>query len=158
MKSHSLNSIVQKLAVTMIVLYVIPTGAIGQQNFSCSYGDRGACLGYGDRVCSSNSICVDQNSACFDRFQCDYEGFTCKSNVTSCVADYNDLLSEHNQLVRNYNTLLDDHRLLLAAHNELVDDYNHNLELIEELGDDLEDVETCLIYATTLGDAKLCAQ
>lgn len=30
----------------------IPSAAISQQGFSCSYGDRGACLGFGETVCS----------------------------------------------------------------------------------------------------------
>jgi hypothetical protein len=125
-----------KIAAVLITLSLIPTGAIGQQNFSCSYGDRGACLGFGYTVCSSSGMCVDQNSACFDRYQCDYEGFTCKSNVTECA---------------------EAHDALLRWHDDLVDDFNENLEIARGMAARLDDVETCLIYASTLEGAKLCA-
>ena len=96
----------------LIALFLIPTGVSAQQGFSCSYGDRGACLGFGDTVCSSSGMCVDQNAACFDKYQCDYEGFTCKSNVTECVAAYDKLLGENNTLVDEYNGLLKKHKEL----------------------------------------------
>ena len=125
-----------KITTLLVMLALIPSSAISQQNFSCSYGDRGAFLGYGDTVCSSRGMCVDQNSACFDQNQCNYEGFTCRSNVTECV---------------------ETHDALLRRHNDLVDDFNENLEIARGMAARLEDVETCLIYASTLEDAKLCA-
>ena len=107
------------------------------QSFSCRIGTQPACLDYGDKVCSSRGMCVDQNSACFDQNQCDYEGFTCKSNVTECV---------------------EAHDILLRKHNNLVDDFNRNLEIAKDMASRLDDIESCLIYASTLEDAKLCAQ
>ncbi|MBS4009324.1 MAG: hypothetical protein KGZ72_01070 [Roseovarius sp.] len=115
---------------------LIPSAAISQQGFSCSYGDRGACLGFGDTVCSSRGMCVDQNAACFDSNQCNYEGFTCKSNVTECVEAHDNLLRKH---------------------NDLVEDFNDNLKIAKEMASRLGDVETCLIYASTLEAAKRCA-
>lgn len=125
-----------KIPTLLIALALIPSIAIGQQGFTCSYGDRGACLGYGETICSSNGMCVDQNAACFDRYQCNYEGFTCKSNVTECV---------------------NAHDALLRKHNELVEDFNENLEIAKRMATRLDDIETCLIYASTLEGAKLCA-
>jgi len=125
-----------KITTLLVMLALIPSSAISQQGFSCSYGDRGACLGYGDTVCSSRGMCVDQNSACFDQNQCNYEGFTCKSNVTECV---------------------EAHDALLRKHNDLVDDFNENLEIARGMATRLDGVETCLIYASTLEGAKLCA-
>ena len=145
-----------RLAMVLATAALIPSAAISQQGFSCSYGDRGACLGFGETVCSSSGMCVDENSACFNKYQCDYEGFTCKSNVTECVDDYNQLLGDHNELVRKYNTLLDDHRDLLTTHNDLVDDHNSNLVVIRQLKAGLEDVETCLTYASSLDEAQNC--
>jgi hypothetical protein len=121
----------------LIALFLIPTGVSAQQGFSCSYGDRGACLGFGDTVCSSSGMCVDQNAACFDKYQCDYEGFTCKSNVTECV---------------------EAHDTLLRKHNDLIDDFNENLEIAKDMAARLDDLESCLIYASTLEAARLCAQ
>lgn len=125
-----------KIKTLLFTLALIPSGALAQQGFTCSYGDRGACLGYGDTVCSSSGKCVSEDAACFDSYQCDYEGFTCKSNVTECAEAYDALLKKH---------------------NELVDDFNKNLEIAKGMAARLEDVKTCLIYASTLEDAKLCA-
>lgn len=125
-----------RLAMAFAAAALIPSAAISQQGFSCSYGDRGACLGYGDTVCSSRGVCVDQNAACFDSNQCNYEGFTCKSKVTECV---------------------DAHDTLLRKHNALVEDFNDNLDVARRMADQLDDIETCLIYASTLDDAKRCA-
>lgn len=125
-----------KIATILVTFALIPSGATGQQGFSCSYGDRGACLGYGETVCSSGGMCVDQNAACFDSYQCNYEGFTCKSNVTECA---------------------EAHDALLRKHNDLVDDFNENLEIARAMASRLDDIESCLNYASTLEDAKLCA-
>ncbi len=121
----------------LLALTLIPTGVSAQHGFSCSYGDRGACLGFGDTVCSSSGMCVDQNAACFDKYQCDYEGFTCKSNVTECV---------------------EAHDTLLRKHNDLIDDFNENLQIAKDMAARLDDIESCLIYASTLEAARLCAQ
>ncbi|SNR90702.1 hypothetical protein [Puniceibacterium sediminis] len=45
-----------KLATILVTFALIPFSAISQQGFSCSYGDRGACLGYGETVCSSGAL------------------------------------------------------------------------------------------------------
>ena len=71
-----------RITVLLLGLFLVPIPAAAQQGFSCSYGDRGACLGYGDTVCSSSGKCVSESAACFDSYQCNYEGFTCKSNLT----------------------------------------------------------------------------
>ena len=41
----------------LFALAMIPSAAAAQQGFTCSYGDRGACLGYGDTICSSSAGC-----------------------------------------------------------------------------------------------------
>jgi len=125
-----------KIKTLLFTIALIPSGALAQQGFTCSYGDRGACLGYGDTVCSSSGKCVNENAACFDSYQCNYEGFTCKSNVIECA---------------------EAHDALLRKHNELVDDFNKNLEIARGMANRLDDIESCLIYASTLEDAKLCA-
>lgn len=125
-----------RLAMAFAAAALIPAAAISQQGFSCSYGDRGACLGFGETVCSSGGMCVDKNASCFDSYQCNYEGFTCKSNVTECV---------------------DAHDTLLRKHNDLVEDFNDNLDVVRGMANKLDDIETCLIYASTLDDAKRCA-
>lgn len=124
-----------RLPILLAVL-TLASPALGQ-SFSCRIGAQPACLDYGDKVCSSSGMCVDQNAACFDKYQCNYEGFTCKSNVTECVAAHDDLLRKHNQLV---------------------DDFNENLGIAKRMAARLDDIESCLIYASSLDAAKLCAQ
>lgn len=116
-----------------IILMCLPNVTIAQ-SFSCNWGQP-ACLDYGETVCTSRGKCVDDNAICFDQWQCDYEGFTCRSNVTDCVEDYE-------ALRRDY--------------NDLVDDYNDILETARGLADDLEEFESCLIYARTLEAAQAC--
>ena len=40
----------------------------------------------------------------------------------------------------------------------LVEDFNENLEIANDMAARLEDIESCLIYASTLEAARLCAQ
>ncbi len=120
----------------LLLALTLASPALGQ-DFSCRIGTQPACLDYGDTVCSSRGMCVDQNAACFDKYQCNYEGFTCKSNVTECV---------------------EAHETLLRRHNDLVDDFNENLEIAKDMEARLDDIESCLIYASTLEAARLCAQ
>lgn len=122
-------------APMLLLALSIMSPAMGQ-SFSCSFGTQPACLDYGDTVCSSSGMCVDRNAACFNRYQCNYEGFSCKSNVTECI---------------------EAHDTLLRKHNELVDDFNENLEIAKRMADRLDDIESCLLYASTLEDAKKCA-
>jgi hypothetical protein len=105
------------------------------QSFTCPFGKDPACLDYGDKVCGSNEMCVDENAACFESYQCNYEGFTCKSNVTDCVAAHDDLL---------------------RAHNTLVTDYNELLVRAEDLAREVEDLKDCIALARTVEDDRYC--
>jgi hypothetical protein len=124
-----------RLPILLLAL-TLASPALGQ-DFSCRIGTQPACLDYGDKVCSSRGMCVDQNSACFDQNQCNYERFTCKSNVTECV---------------------EAHDTLLRKHNDLIDDFNENFEIAKDMAARLDDIESCLIYASTLEAARPCAQ
>jgi len=121
-------------AAALALFFSLPANA--QQNFSCSYGSRGACLGFGDTICSSTGMCVDSDALCFNRYQCDYEGFTCKSNVSDCVRDYNALLDGKNDLARDYDTLLQERNQLARDDNDLLDARD---ELAQEYNDVLAD-------------------
>lgn len=124
-----------RLSVLLLAL-TLASPALGQ-NFSCRIGTQPVCLDYGDKVCSSRGMCVDQNSACFDQYQCNYEGFTCKSNVTQCA---------------------EAHDALLRKHNDLVEDFNKNLKIAKDMASRLDGIESCLLYASTVETAKRCAQ
>ncbi len=145
-----------KILGLLIALVLIPTSGSAQQGFSCSYGDRGACLGFGDTVCSSSGMCVDQNAACFDKYQCNFEGFTCKSNVTECAEAQDKLLGENNTLVDEYNGLLRKHKELATDFDETITAARALKSDYDRLATSITDMETCLLYASTFDDAKLC--
>ena len=158
-------------AAILLGVLSMATPAMGQ-SFSCNIGARPACLGFGETVCSSSGMCVNQNAVCFDRFQCNFEGFTCKSNVTDCadryerllrdhnsiVNVYNDLLEAHNRLVREHDALTSDHRDLRFLHSDLTGQHRRNLEITRQLQLDLDGFEACAIEARTLDDAQGCAR
>ena len=81
----------------MAILLVSST-ASGQQNFSCGYGMRGACLSYGDKV-------VDQNSVCFSNLTCGYKGLVCKAKLDDVVEEYDTLVQKYNELLRKQREL-----------------------------------------------------
>jgi len=125
-----------KIRALLVAVALLPSTAMAQQAFTCPYGDRGACLGFGETVCTSSGRCVRDDALCFDRYQCNYEGFTCRSNVTECIDDYDNLL-------RRFNTLVDDYNGLLADSREIQDAW-------EAAADELD--ETTSQLATTLAD------
>lgn len=135
------NTPMKAAALTALLAVLAHPGQA--QSFSCAIGDQPACLGYGETVCSSSGKCVSNDAACFDQYQCNFEGFTCRSNLTDCAEDYDELLATHNDLVEEYNALLDDRDSLL--------------EVVEDQEDAFEDVATCLTYAVSLEDARLCS-
>ena len=59
-------------------------------------------------------------ATCFDYGTCDYRGYACVSQVDECVDTYEDLLRDHNQLVREYNELLREHEQLTRDYNRLL--------------------------------------
>jgi len=105
-------------------------------DFSCSYGKQGACLDYGDKVCSSLAKCVSQDAVCFDSSACDYKGFICKSKFDGLVDRYNDLSSKYSTLATKYDDLVDEH-------NDLVRRFNN--------------LQSCVGAASSLDEARACS-
>lgn len=129
-----------RVAAFLFAIALIPTGTAAQQNFSCSWGDRGACLGYGETVCSSSGRCVSQDAVCFDSYQCNYEGFTCKSHLTECAEEIDDLRDKFNSLVDDYNDILGDNR-------ELQTSLRSAREELEDTRAELDDTQRDLLWA-----------
>lgn len=144
MKQTINNAIV--LVFGFILWVGVPANA---QNFSCSYGDRPSCLGFGETVCSSFGKCVKDNAICFDSYTCNYEGFTCKSNLTDLGDEYDDLVRRFNNLLSKNDNLVFEYNSLLAKHNDLVDDYNDVLN-------DKNDLRDCLLYSSNIDEAQTC--
>jgi len=140
----------------LLMAFALASPALGQ-SFSCRIGTEPACFDYGAQICSGNGMCVDKNAACFDTYQCNYEGFTCKSNVTECIAVHDELLRKNNALVDDYNGFLETHKALAADFDETITAARALKSDYDRIKTNLADMETCLIYASALEDAKLCA-
>tara|TARA_R100000988_G_scaffold45325_1_gene22398 strand:+ start:115 stop:603 length:489 start_codon:yes stop_codon:yes gene_type:complete len=159
-----------RLTTLLFMIAVIPSGALAQQGFTCSYGDRGACLGYGDTVCSSRGRCVSDDAVCFDSNQCNYEGFTCKSNLTECADEYDGLQTRFNTLVNEYNELLEDSREMRTAFQSALEDLEKTQdalistrselfvarEELEEAQGELMKIQSCMLALGRLDEPSIC--
>lgn len=128
----------------LLVAFALASGPAWAQTFECRMGQNAACLDWGETVCTSQGMCVSKDAACFDSNQCDYKGFACKSDVDQCV-------EAHDKIVRDYNTLLADYESLRSASDELVRSH-------DKLKRELEELQDCLSFASTLVDAERCLQ
>ena len=93
------------LLLVALVVALGPSTAGAQDAFSCSWGKRGACLDYGDKVCSQLGKCVDEDAVCFNRSTCDYNGFVCKSDLNNLSDEYDTLLSKAKRLASDYDDM-----------------------------------------------------
>lgn len=104
------------MLITVGLAVVAATGtAVAQDAFSCSWGKRGACLDYGDQVCSQLGKCVDQDAVCFRRSTCDFNGFVCKSDLTDLADEYDSLLAKAKQLASDYDSMQTSYSNLLQC-------------------------------------------
>lgn len=133
--------VVLSLQVIIAIILAANNHAYGD-SFSCSYGKQAACLDYGDKVCSSSAKCVGNDSVCFDSYTCDYNGFVCKSK-------FNDLASEYDGLLKKCKSIASEHDDLVGQYNDLLQKYKNKASEYEEL-------QSCISYASTLGQAKSC--
>ncbi len=136
-------------SILSILLAVTLLGSSQAQNFSCPFGKQGACLDYGDKVCSSLGKCVDQNAVCFDSYTCDFKGFVCKS-------DFDQLGNEYNSLLRKARSIAEDHNSLLAKYNDLVDEHNALIERYNNALRARQVFSDCVRDADTLDEAQRC--
>lgn len=102
------------LAVALLLVPWSIVNAYGD-NFSCPIGRQGACLDYGDKVCSSRGKCVNENAECFDSFTCNYKGFICKAKFDDLADDCKKLADDHDTLVNEYNALLSRYKRLSSC-------------------------------------------
>jgi hypothetical protein len=79
----------------MFTLWLPPAHA---QSFSCSIGAT-ACLGYSDKVVSSDAIC-------FNSYTCS-GNFVCQSDLQNVAYKYDNLLDEYNELVEEANEAIE---------------------------------------------------
>ncbi len=145
-----------RLTALLLGFFLIPTVAVAQQGFSCSYGDRGACLGYGDTVCSSSGKCVSESAACFDSYQCNYEGFTCKSNLTECADEYGALQTRFSVLVNDYNELLEQSQVMRVEFQGAVEDLDDTRRDLRRTEETLYEIRSCIEGLSRLDDPDSC--
>lgn len=119
------------------------------QKFSCSFNKRGACLDYGDKVCSQFSKCVSQDAVCLQPHQCNYEGFTCKSNVTKIVDDHNDLAGGCRGVQSDLQELRQQYELQSSQIDIL-------LSRVSDQENEILELESCVQSADTLEEAQYC--
>jgi len=96
------------------------------QSFSCSFGTP-ACLGYSDKVVSSNAIC-------FDSYTCS-GNFVCQSDLQNVAYKYDDLVDEYNELVEKANEAMEKARRNKSKY---------------------DDLSFCVMYASSLEDGRNC--
>lgn len=113
----------------VLLLLLSPAKFAYGTDFSCPFGTNGACLDFGDKVCSRSAKCVDDDAACFSAYTC---GF---GNEFVCKSEYEDLVNEYDDLVRR--------------HNDLVDE-------LARLQRKQSDVESCISYSSSLDEAQNC--
>ena len=138
-----------KVFLATIVAFTLVASAYGE-DFSCALGRRGACLSYGDTVCSSAGKCVQQDAICFQPYTCGFGGFVCKSKLDDVVDEYNSLADTNRSLVADYNDLTERFNALLRTSKSLSDDY-------DELTVKHRRSRDCVTYASTLEEAQGCA-
>ena len=131
--------------------------AVAQQSFSCPYGTNASCLDYGDKVCSSSAKCISQDSVCFDSYTCNYQGFICKSKYDDVVDEHDDLLRKNRSLVSDYNELLRRNKTLISEYNSLLDEHQQNVDDYNGLLSEHSALESCVSFADSLEAAKICA-
>ncbi len=129
------------LTLLMSLVLASNVSAFGD-SFSCSYGKRGACLDYGDKVCSSYAKCVSSDAVCFDSFTCNFKGFICKSKF--------------NELADEYDSLLIKCKNIASEHDELVDEYDNLLRKYKNAISEYEDLQSCISGASSLEEAQSC--
>ena len=116
-------------------LLIISVNCLAQNSFTCNYGQRPACLGYGDKI-------VDSNAACFNQYACGIGGgFVCKSKLDEAMDDYNTLVRKYNELLKKHKELADSGTTLVDSHRELeslLNDCNRKQRLTE---DDLSELQ-----------------
>jgi hypothetical protein len=116
------------LAVAMAFTLALHTPVRAADAPTCENGRAPLCLGYGEKVVSSNSVC-------FDQFKCDGEGFICKSELDGLAAEHKELLGKHNELVNRYNELVGTYESTVSAYQKY---------------------QRCVTLAANISDAQAC--
>lgn len=129
------------ILILLVIVLMSKVHAYGN-NFSCPYGTEGACINYGDKICSSLSKCVDSNATCFDANTCGYKGFVCKSQLDDLAYEYDDLLTNCKKVAQE--------------HDSIVNNYNQLLLQFQILESEYEDLVNCIYTADSLEDAEYC--
>jgi hypothetical protein len=104
-------------------LFLLTSTAHSQ--FEC-YSGQGICLQFNQKV-------VDQNAKCFSQYTCGFGGLVCESDYDDCVSKYNNLHSDHGDLIDEYNDLRSDYLSLRGEHSDLIDEYNDLVARYNEL-------------------------
>ena len=125
----------------MSLIMIITSNTVLAQSFSCSMGDRPACLGYGDKVVSSDATC-------FSSFTCS-GNFVCQSDLQDVIYKNSNLVDEYNELVRKCNDKND-------TIQELLDVNEQALRRARDNESKYNDLSSCVLYSSNHEEAKNC--
>ncbi|MCP5011247.1 MAG: hypothetical protein GY942_14800 [Aestuariibacter sp.] len=124
-------------------LFFNPAMSMGS-DFSCSDGKQGACLDYGDKVCSSYSKCVSENATCFQPNTCGYDGFICKSEYTNLSntfeSEYTNLSYEYDGLSRKFKNISEEHDNIVSEYDDLLEKHNRLLRLYKKVTEEHDNI------------------
>jgi hypothetical protein len=125
----------------MCLITIITSNTVLAQSFSCSVGARPACLGYGDKMVSSDSTC-------FSSFTCSGD-FVCQSDLQDVIYKNSNLIDKYNELVRKCNDKND-------TIQDLLDVNEQALRKARDNKSKYDDLSLCILYSSNHEDAKNC--
>ena len=118
-----------KRLLQVFVLSLAP--ALAFANLSCPDGTEMACLDTADKVCASDTKCVDQSATCLQDFPCTLEeGFVCAAEHEAALQDCREKVAQYHALVKE------------------------NVDLRQER----LDRKNCVLNSTNLADAHECVR
>lgn len=138
LKVVSMNRMLLQFLAFLLFL-ALPVQA---SNFSCPFGKQGACVDYGDKVCSSRAKCVGNDAICFEPYTCGFGGFVCKSKL-------DEIVSEYDSLARTCRSIANDHEELIREYNEVAGELDATQRRLYSLSN-------CVSRATSLDEARWC--
>jgi len=157
-----INLVRYKLIVLLVAIFSITfqSKILKAGNFSCGLGGQGACLDYGDTICSSRGKCVSDDAICYNKNTCGFgfdNGMVCKKDFNELVEEYNELLNNYRTLSNNFDSTANNYKSLLNQYNDLVESFNDMRQLAIDRQYKLNNRESCVQNAATTADAKNCS-
>lgn len=118
-----------KKAILVVAFVLVPVSTWGDT--LCPDGTQAACLKSGDKICSSDSQCVDEDAACYAEAPC------AASGGFICAAEYRAVVDENERTVGKYKELVSENTRMRVKRLER---------------------KNCVLNAARLEDARKCVR